>query len=78
MLRLTRNAVLSTGYWFFPTIFSAKSNELSIMKEENFGPVVAVLEVSDFDQALAYANDSEYGRSAYVFSRDHRARHALC
>ena len=66
------NPMFSKGYWFFPAIFSVKSNDLSIMREENFGPVVAALEVSDFDQALAYANDSEYGLSAYVFSRDHR------
>ena len=60
------------GHWFFPTIFSVESNDLEIMKLETFGPLIAAMAVDDFDQALAYANDSEYGLSAYVFTRDHR------
>lgn len=60
------------GNWFYPTVFSVKSNDLDIMRQETFGPVIAAMPVDDFDQALAYANDSEYGLSAYVFTRDHR------
>jgi lactaldehyde dehydrogenase/glycolaldehyde dehydrogenase len=60
------------GHWFFPTVFSVKSNDLAIMKEETFGPVIAAMAVSDFDEALAYANASDYGLSAYVFTRDNR------
>ena len=52
------------GHWFFPTIFSVKSNDLEIMKQETFGPLIAAMAVDDFDQALAYANDSDYGLSA--------------
>jgi lactaldehyde dehydrogenase / glycolaldehyde dehydrogenase len=60
------------GHWFFPTIFSVSSNDLDIMKQETFGPVIAAMPVDDFEQALAYANDSDYGLSAYLFSRDNR------
>lgn len=60
------------GHWFYPAVFSVASNDVEIMRQETFGPVIAAMPVDDFDQALAYANDSEYGLSAYVFTRDHR------
>ena len=60
--------VFSRGYWFQPTIFSVPNNDFKIMKEETFGPMIAAMKVSDFDEALAYANDSDYGLSAYVFT----------
>lgn len=60
----------SRGYWFQPTIFSVPTNDLRIMKDETFGPMVAAMKVLDFDEALAYANDSEYGLSAYVFTQN--------
>ena len=64
--------MFAKGNWFFPTVLSVPSNDLAIMQDETFGPVIAAMSVSDFDQALAYANDSEYGLSAYVFTRDNR------
>jgi lactaldehyde dehydrogenase/glycolaldehyde dehydrogenase len=60
------------GHWFFPTVFSVSSNDLDIMRQETFGPVIAAMPVDGFDEALAYANDSDYGLSAYLFSRDNR------
>ena len=65
-------SMFGKGNWFSPTVLSVPSNDLAIMREETFGPVIAAMSVSDFDQALAYANDSEYGLSAYVFTRDNR------
>ena len=65
-------AEFERGHWFFPTVFSVKSNDVAIMQEETFGPVIAAMSVTDFDQALACANDSEYGLSAYLFTRDNR------
>lgn len=57
------------GHWFLPTIFSVPSNDLRIMKDETFGPMVAAMKVSSFDEALKYANESDYGLSAYVFTQ---------
>jgi lactaldehyde dehydrogenase / glycolaldehyde dehydrogenase len=60
------------GYWSFPIVLGVRSNDVAIMKEETFGPVIAAMPVDGFDQAIAHANDSEYGLSAYLFTRDNR------
>ncbi len=56
------------GYFFAPTVVQARSNEQRVCREEIFGPFVAVLEFDDFDEALAIANDSEFGLVAYVWT----------
>lgn len=58
------------GHWYEPTVLRATGNQTPIMQEEIFGPVVPYLEVSDFDEALTFANQSAFGLSAYLFSRD--------
>lgn len=58
------------GYWLAPTIVETQANRSPLLQEEVFGPVVPIQRVADFEQALAYANDSSYGLSAYVFTRD--------
>ena len=66
------DAAFSKGHWMFPTVLGVTSNDLAIMQEETFGPVIAAMAVDSFEQAVAYANDSEYGLSAYLFTRDNR------
>ena len=53
-----------------PTVFDGVRSEMRIAQEEIFGPVVAVLEAKDFDEALALANDTRFGLSASVVTRD--------
>lgn len=65
-------AQFERGHWFFPTVLSVKSNDVAVMQEETFGPLIAAMPVDDFDQAIAYANDSDYGLSAYLFTQDNR------
>jgi len=60
-----------SGYFVEPTVFTDVSNDMRIAQEEVFGPVVAVIKVSDFDEGLAVANDVEYGLSASVVTDDH-------
>ena len=69
--RLTEGE-FSRGHWFAPTVLRAPSNEADIMRREIFGPVAPVMRVADADEALRLANDSAYGLSAYVFTRDAR------
>jgi acyl-CoA reductase-like NAD-dependent aldehyde dehydrogenase len=58
------------GVFFDPTILDHVTPEMKIFHEESFGPVVGVVRVTDTEQAIAVANDSEYGLSAAVFGRD--------
>lgn len=58
----------SKGNFIEPTIFDNVPKESSLATEEIFGPVLAVITVSSVDQAIAIANDSEYGLTASIFS----------
>lgn len=61
---------LSNGYFVEPTVFDKVTSDMRIAREEIFGPVLSVLRVKDYDEALIVANDSEYGLSSSVFSND--------
>ena len=58
------------GYFVEPTVFTDVESGMRIAQEEVFGPVLSILEVSDFEDALTVANDVEYGLSASVFTGD--------
>lgn len=58
------------GYWFEPTILTGVRQEMDIMQKEVFGPVIPILEFSDFEEGLQLANDSRYGLAAYLFTND--------
>jgi len=60
------------GHWFEPTVMSVNDNQMHIMQDEVFGPVVPIMTVTDFDEGLRLANESRYGLSAYVFTKDMR------
>ncbi|ANY25492.1 aldehyde dehydrogenase family protein [Gordonia terrae] len=61
---------LSGGYFVRPTVVSGVDNSADIAREEVFGPVLTVLEYSDVNEAVAIANDSDYGLSGAVFAAD--------
>ncbi|MGI6162196.1 MAG: aldehyde dehydrogenase [Christensenellales bacterium] len=58
------------GYWFPPTILEVTDNSMEIMQEEIFGPMLPVMKVKDLDEAIKLANESVYGLSAYLFTKD--------
>ncbi|SDB49120.1 aldehyde dehydrogenase family protein [Bauldia litoralis] len=69
--RLTEGE-FAKGHWFDPTVLRVNDNAMAIMQDEVFGPVVPVMTVTDFDEGLRLANESRYGLSAYVFTKDLR------
>lgn len=58
------------GYFVEPTVLTDVTNDMTVAREEIFGPVLSVIEVSDEDEALAVANDSPYGLMACVWTND--------
>jgi aldehyde dehydrogenase (NAD+) len=61
---------LDTGYFVRPTVFANVSNEMTIAREEVFGPVLSIIPYEDEDDAVRIANDTPYGLSGYVSSSD--------
>jgi aldehyde dehydrogenase (NAD+) len=61
---------LDTGYYVKPTVFADVKNDMTIAREEIFGPVLCILGYDDIDQALEIANDTEYGLAGYVSGAD--------
>jgi len=58
------------GYWYEPTVITHVRQDMKIMQEEVFGPVIPIMEFGDFDEGLKLANDSRYGLAAYLFTND--------
>jgi aldehyde dehydrogenase (NAD+) len=66
---------LTKGYFVKPTIFSNVRNDMTIAREEIFGPVLCILPYESEEEAVQIANDTPYGLAAYVWSQDNvRAR----
>jgi aldehyde dehydrogenase (NAD+) len=67
--RATGNG-LDKGYFVQPTVFDHVTSDMRIAREEIFGPVLAVMRVKDFDEAMEVANDTEFGLSSSIFTND--------
>jgi aldehyde dehydrogenase (NAD+) len=67
---LERPDDLDTGFFIRPTVFTDVTPDMTIAREEIFGPVLAVLPYRNEDEALQIANDSPYGLGGYVFGGD--------
>ncbi|GIO08503.1 putative aldehyde dehydrogenase YcbD [Brevibacillus reuszeri] len=61
---------LAKGYFVAPTVFTGVTQEMTIAKEEIFAPVIAVIDVESFEQAMDIANQVEFGLSSTIFTND--------
>ena len=61
---------LDKGFYVKPTVFANVTNDMTIAKEEIFGPVVSILGYKSVDQAVKIGNDTEYGLAAYISGTD--------
>lgn len=58
----------SAGNYFMPTLVSAATNDMRVAREEIFGPMLTAIPFADEEEAIAIANDSDYGLSAYLWT----------
>ena len=61
---------IDKGYFVQPTVFANVRNDMTIAREEIFGPVVSIIPYKDIDEAIAIANDSPYGLAGYIQGED--------
>jgi lactaldehyde dehydrogenase/glycolaldehyde dehydrogenase len=59
------------GFWHAPTVLVDVDPAMDVMREETFGPVTPIIGIDSIEESLAVANESRYGLSAYLFSRDY-------
>jgi len=67
-----------SGYFYEPTVLSDIPDDAKLLKEEIFGPVAPVKGFSDEDEAVAAANDTEFGLVAYVYTNDLKRAFRVC
>jgi acyl-CoA reductase-like NAD-dependent aldehyde dehydrogenase len=67
----------STGLFYEPTILIDVTHDMAVMREETFGPVIPIMRVKNWEEALRLANDSPYGLDSAVFTRDSKLGQSL-
>lgn len=66
-----------SGNYFLPTVLSAVTHDMLVMKEESFGPIIGIMRVSNDEEAIQLMNDSAYGLTASVYSKSEERAHTI-
>ncbi|MEP6738812.1 MAG: aldehyde dehydrogenase family protein [Caldimonas sp.] len=69
-LRAGGKRIAQAGNWFEPTVFTGVNHTMTLMRDESFGPIIGIQKVADDDEALALMNDTRYGLTAGMYTRD--------
>jgi len=65
-----KNPELQEGFYVLPTVFEGVTAQMSIFREEIFGPVLALMKVENFAEAIQVANDNDFGLSASIYTQN--------
>lgn len=65
-----KTEMIGKGTFFQATLMADVNNQMAVMQEENFGPILPVMKVDSLDQAIEMVNDSQYGLTAAIFTKD--------
>ena len=76
-LRVGGARIQGAGHWFQPSVLTEVDHTMALMKEESFGPIIGIQKVSSDAEALALMNDTRYGLTAGVFTRDEARAKAI-
>mgnify|MGYP001553081853 CR=1 FL=1 len=76
-LRLGGKRIAQRGNWFEPTVFTNVDHAMALMRDESFGPIIGIQKVRDDVEALALMNDTRYGLTAGVYTRDEARARAI-
>ena len=76
-LRVGGSRIKGVGNWFEPSVLTEVNHTMALMKEESFGPVIGIQKVSGDAEALALMNDTRYGLTAGVFTKDEARAQAI-
>jgi len=74
---LGRPEGLNLGYFVKPTVLANVTNQMTVAREEIFGPVLVIIDYDTLDEAIAIANDTPYGLAAYVSGTDVATLHSV-
>jgi acyl-CoA reductase-like NAD-dependent aldehyde dehydrogenase len=69
-LRVGGKRIVRPGNWFEPTVFTEANHDMLLMREESFGPLIGIQKVKSDEEALALMNDTRYGLTAGVYTKD--------
>jgi len=70
VLRVGGHRLPGPGNWYAPTVFTHVSHAMELMREESFGPIIGIQQVRSDDEAVTLMNDTRYGLTAGVYTRD--------